>query len=301
MSTLETVKETRGTLEWVSEKLPRPYREVLLVLLASVVLPALWRHYADQIPLRGLPRDPWLLGPLLLALIWSLVYLRYIYPPKPTPEGKFGIWVARIPGDVGQRRQAKYINDIDRELAQHRDLAGLVEVMDLKYPIAGDPERQRQKARAFAKRFRAAFLFRISTATRVGGAEEEEPICTVRVPLLGQEIRFDKLTGASLAKLANLDELPLSPDYARHAPLLARFAVGLAHAAHGNVEAAIGQFETLLTTPPPSHIAPPSLYFQLGNWYYELLPRGDPSVLNKAISSYQAALTAWTAENSPWE
>ncbi|MDA2914897.1 hypothetical protein MYX77_13275, partial [Acidobacteriia bacterium AH_259_A11_L15] len=98
-----------------------------------------------------------------------MVYRKWVYPPKPTPEGKIGIWVARIVGDVGNRRQAGYIHDIDQEIRKHSDLASVAEVCDLKYPVKGDPKSQREKSLKLAERFNAAFLLRVVSVARVGG------------------------------------------------------------------------------------------------------------------------------------
>ena len=110
------------------KNLPLAYAAPALAVLAAAV----WRFYAYEIVLRRLPIDIWVWPTALAGAVWIIIYLTWVRPPKKTPEGKIGFWVARIEGDKGNRQQSGILSQLHKAIDKHSELRKSVIVRDLK-------------------------------------------------------------------------------------------------------------------------------------------------------------------------
>ncbi len=105
------------------------------------------------------PRPPtrWWVSVMALcfAAAWVFVYRLLIYPPRPTPAGKIGVWVARSEGDSFNRLHSDVLRNLENQ-ADASDLYNRVVVRDLKRELPhGTTHEQAKDAVQLAKQVRA--------------------------------------------------------------------------------------------------------------------------------------------------
>ena len=271
---------------------------ILGVLLAIYAVARYqWNQGSNSLP--ALLRDPTvitvtlaLFGGLAIYLsLYLVLYERKRGLPRAFSGDEIGILVAEIPGDRDRKLQQTYVQAIRALAATVSELADQVRVRLIERPLPNDPDRQHQEAVQLGKRLKASFVLR---AIQVE-AGYQTWISIVDLPEFSKaEAHLGKVNERQLAELETL-ALP------GQVTLLARCALAVSLYRRGMFEQAGNLLRQILEEPDLPEGSPPRPYLlqMLGNTFFSRRFSDPPSLLARAIATYDEALQLWTRERNP--
>ena len=223
----------------------------------------------------------------------------------PTPQGKIGIWVARVINDNDIRgAQVSIVENLRTHIGREPEIKPVVEIRELPVSIAGSTDDEEKiEAERLGKQYNAAIL----VWGKISGTfkhDEFHPrvMLVARAGITSEAVRLSPVTEASLqqAQMSAPPGIVGLPGESIKEPLqLARFVIAFTFLEQERWAEAARHFHVFIESGLSSALKIPDVYFHAGFANYKTQEKtGSPEPLGRARETYLKALEGYKQEGS---